>query len=113
MPSAAAAGSPYLQQLYAAAASPYMHPNILGLASMGSGQHAHLVSHVEMKKGIPNNNPEPVFLNVYGAQESIPRNESASECSLAGRYDNPNSTRFLAPIDFLKNPALIREKAKR
>lgn len=34
---AAAAGSPYLQQLYAAAATPYMHPNILGLTSMGSG----------------------------------------------------------------------------
>jgi len=41
VPSAAAAGSPYLQQLYAAAASPYMHPNILGLASMGSGQLVH------------------------------------------------------------------------
>jgi hypothetical protein len=31
---------------------------------------------------------EPVFLNVYRAQKSIPRNEySASLCSLAGRYD--------------------------
>ncbi len=30
---------------------------------------------------------------------------SASLCSLAGRYDNPIPTRFLAPIDFLKIPA--------
>ncbi len=49
--------------------------------------------------------PEPVFLNVYGAQESIPRNNSASLCSLAGRYDNPIPPRFLAPIDTLKIPA--------
>ncbi len=27
---------------------------------------------------------------------------SASLCSLAGRYDNPIPTRFLAPIDCLK-----------
>ncbi len=31
---------------------------------------------------------------------------SASLCSLAGRYDNPIPTRCLAPIDFLKIPAL-------
>jgi hypothetical protein len=31
---------------------------------------------------------------------------SASLCSLAGRYDNPIPPRFLAPIDFLKIPAL-------
>jgi len=30
---------------------------------------------------------------------------SASLCSLAGRYDNPIPTRFLAPIDCLKIPA--------
>jgi hypothetical protein len=30
---------------------------------------------------------------------------SASLCSLAGRYDNPIPPRFLAPIDFLKIPA--------
>jgi hypothetical protein len=52
--------------------------------------------------------PKPVFLNVYGAQESIPRNEfrQASLCSLAGRYDNPIPTRYLAPIDCLRIPAL-------
>ena len=33
---------------------------------------------------------------------------SASLCSLAGRYDNPIPTRCLAPIDFLKIPALIK-----
>ncbi len=32
---------------------------------------------------------------------------SASLCSLAGRYDNPIPTRFLAPIDCLKIPALF------
>ncbi len=57
--------------------------------------------------------PEPVFLNVYGAQESIPRNDSASLmslCSLAGQYDNPIPTQFLAPIDCLKIPARITER---
>ena len=44
-----------------------------------------------------------------GRQE--PRNRfqgvnSASLCSLSGRYDNPIPTRFLAPIDCLKIPAL-------
>jgi len=33
---------------------------------------------------------------------------SASLCSLAGRYGNPFPTRFLAPIDCLKIPALDR-----
>ena len=32
---------------------------------------------------------------------------SASLCSLAGRYDNPIPTRCLAPIDFLKIPARV------
>ncbi len=41
---------------------------------------------------------EPVFLNVYGMN-------TASLCGLAGRYDNPFPTRFLAPIDCLKIPA--------
>jgi hypothetical protein len=50
---------------------------------------------------------EPVFLNVYGAQESILRHQY-SLYSLAGRYDYPIPTRCLAPIDFLKIPALYR-----
>jgi hypothetical protein len=48
-------------------------------------------------------NPEPEFLNFYGAQESISIS-STSICNLAGRYDKP--TWFLAPIDCLKIPAL-------
>ncbi len=32
---------------------------------------------------------------------------SASLCSLAGRYDNPIPLGFLAPIDFLKIPVLF------
>ncbi len=45
------------------------------------------------------NGTEPVFLNVYGAKKSIPRNEFRQP-SLAGRYPIP--TRFLDPIDCLK-----------
>ncbi len=36
---------------------------------------------------------------------------SASLCSLAGRYNKPIPPRFLAPIDFLKIPALITRSA--
>ena len=50
---------------------------------------------------------EPVFLNVYGAPELVPGMNSASLCSLAGRYDKPIPPRFLAPIDFLKIPAQL------
>ncbi len=32
-------------------------------------------------------NIEPVFVNVYGGQESIPGIDSANLCSLAGWYD--------------------------
>ncbi len=35
---------------------------------------------------------------------------SASLCSLAGRYDNPIPTWFLAPIDYLKIPAQVWSK---
>ncbi len=35
----------------------------------------------------PAQSPEPVFVNVQGHQESIPRIDSASLCSMAGRYD--------------------------
>ncbi len=45
---------------------------------------------------------EPEFLNFYGAQESIPRNQFRQP----GRYDNPIPTRFLSPTDCLKIPAL-------
>jgi hypothetical protein len=36
-----------------------------------------------------------------------PRIDSASLCILAGRYDNPLPTRFLAPIECLKIPARV------
>ncbi len=49
--------------------------------------------------------PEPVFLKVYGAKESISRNEFPSLRSLAGRYDNHIPSRFPTPIDCLKIPA--------
>jgi hypothetical protein len=39
---------------------------------------------------------EPVFLNVYGALELIPRNE----------FRHPIPTQCLAPIDCIKIPAL-------
>ncbi len=38
---------------------------------------------------------------------------SASPCSLAGRYDIPLPPRFLAPIEFLKIPALPRIRLKK
>ncbi len=50
---------------------------------------------------------EPVLLNVYGPRNWFQGMNSASLiCSLAGRYDNPIPPRFLAPMDFLKIPAL-------
>jgi hypothetical protein len=49
---------------------------------------------------------EPLFLNVYGTQESIPRTEFCQPMypGLAGRYDNPIPTRSLALTDCLKTP---------
>ncbi len=38
------------------------------------------------------------------AQNQFQGINSASLCSLAGRYNNPIPTRFLAPIDCLKIP---------
>ncbi len=51
--------------------------------------------------------PEPVFLKVYGAQESIPRNEFLQPMYDTILYDNPIPTRFPAPIYCLKIPALL------
>jgi hypothetical protein len=44
--------------------------------------------------------------NFEGAQESIPRIDSASLCKIAGRYVSPFPNRFLAHIDCYKMPAL-------
>jgi hypothetical protein len=38
---------------------------------------------------------------------------SACLCSLAGRYDNPITTRFLAPLDCLKIPAQEKFEAEK
>jgi hypothetical protein len=43
------------------------------------------------------------FVNVLRSPEI----DSAGLCSLAGRYNNPIPTRFPAPIDRLKIPALF------
>jgi hypothetical protein len=48
---------------------------------------------------------QTVFLIVYGAQNRFQGMNSASLCSLAGRYDIPIPPRFLAPKDCLKIPA--------
>ncbi len=50
---------------------------------------------------------EPVFLNAWGPRNRFQGMNSASLCSLAGRYDNPLPPRILAPIDSLKIPAQI------
>ncbi len=49
---------------------------------------------------------------LMGPQNWFQGMNSASLCSLAGRYDNPVPPRFLAPIDFLKSPgyAVLVEK---
>ncbi len=49
-------------------------------------------------------NPEPVFFNVYGAQESIPTKKLIPPAYVAWRA-SANPPRFLAPIDSLKIPA--------
>ncbi len=50
-------------------------------------------------------NSEPVFLNVYGARESIPRNEFLLPAYVAWRAGTITFPHFLAPIDCLKSPA--------
>jgi hypothetical protein len=42
-----------------------------------------------------------------GPRNWLQEMNSANLCSLAGQYDNPLPPRFLAPIDFLKIPALV------
>ncbi len=47
------------------------------------------------------------FLNFKESRIRVQGTFSASLCSLAGRYDNPIPTRFLARIDCSKIPALL------
>jgi hypothetical protein len=51
--------------------------------------------------------PETVFLNFEEPRNRFPGIDSASQCSLAGRYDNPLPTRFLSSIDCSKIPAQL------
>ncbi len=48
----------------------------------------------------------PYFKTFMEPRNRFQGMNSASLCSLAGRYDNPILPRFLAPIDCLKIPAL-------
>ncbi len=50
---------------------------------------------------------EPEFLTFKEPKNRLQGISSASLCGLAGQYDNPIPTRFLAPVDCLKIPALI------
>ncbi len=45
---------------------------------------------------------QAVFLNLCGPRNRFQGIDSASLCSLAGRYDNPSHNRFLAPLLVLK-----------
>jgi hypothetical protein len=47
------------------------------------------------------------IFNFLGAQELNQWNQFRRAVGLAGRYDNPLPTRFRAPIDCLKIPALL------
>jgi hypothetical protein len=47
---------------------------------------------------------EPEFLTFKEPRNRFQGINSASLCSLTGRYDNPNPTLFLTPIDCLKIP---------
>ncbi len=51
-------------------------------------------------------NQDGIFKTFMEPRNRFQGINSASLCSLAGRYDNPIPTRFLAPIDCLKIPAL-------
>jgi hypothetical protein len=46
----------------------------------------------------------PNFSTFKEPKNRFQETNSAKLCSLAGRYDNPIPTRFLAPIDCLKIP---------
>ncbi len=51
--------------------------------------------------------PEPVFLDFMEPRNRFQEMNSASLCSLAGWYDSPIPTWFLAPKNCLKIPALL------
>jgi hypothetical protein len=49
---------------------------------------------------------EPEFFNIKEPKNRFQDTNSARLCSLVERNDNPIPTRFLAPLDCLKIPAL-------
>jgi hypothetical protein len=51
--------------------------------------------------------PEPEFLNFKEPKNRFQGTNSARLCSQAVRLENPIPTRFLAPVDYLKIPALV------
>jgi hypothetical protein len=51
----------------------------------------------------------PHFLTFMDPRNRFQGMNSACLCSLPGRYDNPNLTRFLAPIECLKIPPVDQE----
>jgi hypothetical protein len=57
-----------------------------------------------------NTEPELEFLTFKEPKNLFQRINSVRLCSLAGQYDNPIPTWFLAPIDFLKIPAQLRSE---
>jgi hypothetical protein len=56
----------------------------------------------------PSHRASPIILSPYFQtfMEPMNRFRGMNSASLAGRYDNPIPTWFLASIDFLKIPAL-------
>jgi hypothetical protein len=70
----------------------------------------HLTLHdvMEITNGQPfqNSSQSPYFYTFMEPRNRLLGMNSASLCSLAGRYDNPIPPQFLAPIDCLKIPAL-------
>jgi hypothetical protein len=66
------------------------------LVNPGFGRQQTFISDMETRARI--------FKKRIDSNEPIP--PGCVVCSLAGRYDNPIPTRFLAPIDCLKIPAL-------
>ncbi len=63
---------------------------------------------IDSKESIPPRicSLSPYFSTLMEHRNRVQGINSASLCSLAGRYDNTIPTRFLAPIDCLKIPAL-------
>jgi hypothetical protein len=59
-----------------------------------------------LTRGPPQVVQRPNFLSFKEPKDRFQGTNSATLCSLAGRYDKPIPTRVLAPIDCLKIPAL-------